>query len=278
MGGDGEVKVLSRLFTLKYHEQLSDRTLIAERLGVSPAELGKYEEKLEALLKAKIGRISPDRLEYVCPECLNARVVEDAETGERVCTSCGMVVSRGEQVSMDLPFDTTYALTSELALGRSLGGTLPSNGLYRVLAKGRNGAVDLGIRARQIRVLTEVNEHPALARMLKLAFELSKRFGLEGDKLFNNDLGANVRRTFWLLRELHLNVKVGETVETVFWLTLCQHGKTGLASSVQGKVKLNPKILNLTVKLNYFLCELEREPVHTGIIQTIMLQALGKSR
>lgn len=276
---DGGLKILSKLFTLKYHEQLSDRELIAERLGVPFDELSRVEERLEALLRAKIGRITPDRLKFVCPECLNARVVEDAEMGERVCTSCGYVFPREEgEFNEDLPFDTTYALTSELALGRSLGGTLPNKGLYRVLAKSRNGAVDLGIRARQIRVMTEVNEHPTLARMLKMAFELSKRYGVEGDKLFNNDLGANVRRTFWLARELGLNVKAGETVETVFWLTLCQHGKTGLASAVQGKVKLNPKILNLTVKLNYFLCELEREPVHAGIINAVMLQALGKNR
>jgi len=129
------------------------------------------------------------------PECLNGEIVR-VRDGEIICRNCGLVLSSEIDFDTQLPFDTTYALESSLAVGKSLGNILPGKGLFKVLAKAPCGIKDLGLRARHIRVLAETCEPPQLARLLKDAYGLSKRFGLENDKLFNQDLGINIRRAF----------------------------------------------------------------------------------
>jgi len=185
----------------------------------------------------------------VCSECHQHSLIEDTETGERVCRLCGLVVERPMKFDQNLPFDTTYALTSELALNKSLGGTLSHRGLLRVLAKSRNGTADLGIRARQIRVITETFEPPALARILRMAYELSRSFELEKDYIFNNCLGRNIRRSYWLVKELGLNINAKVVAETVFWLTLAQYGKNKLAQEAAEKLDVDVALLITLVKL-----------------------------
>ena len=70
----------------------------------------------------------------LCPECLSSKIVEDPETGEVICRSCGYVIEKLPNLDFRLPFGTTYALESPLAVGKSLGGTITHQGLYRILA------------------------------------------------------------------------------------------------------------------------------------------------
>ena len=211
---------LSRLFTLKYQEGITDRQVLAGKLGVSVKIIYEYENRLEKKLVDKIQQVSEDRLQLICPSCLEAKVCEDPEIGERVCHNCGLVLPSDERDER-LPFDTTYALESDLAVGKSLGGSLPRKSLYQILARSDNGSEDLGIRARHIRVMAETNDPPSLVKMLGKAYDVSKHFNLEGDFIFNNDLGKNVRRAFWLARELEININ--SAAETAFWVTLCQY-------------------------------------------------------
>jgi len=201
-----------------------------------------------------------DKNPMKCPDCGSYDFYVDRKNGEVVCKNCGLVVSFEVDFDTRLPFDTTYALESSLAVGKSLGGTLSGKGLFKVLAKAPSGTKDLGLRARHIRVMTETSEHPQLARLLKDAYGLSKRFGVENDKLFNQDLGINIRRAFWLVKELCLGLSRKAIAETVFWMTLCQYGKRETALKAENVLKsINPTLLNLTIKLNYFLLTIRKE-------------------
>jgi len=253
-------KKLSELFRLKYQEGISDRKELAKNLGVSTQTIRRYEYRLERKLITRLRQVSEDRLQFVCPECLEAKVYEDPETGERVCRNCGIVLPRQTQIMDErLPFDTTYALESELAVGKSLGSTLERKGYFQVLA--RSGREDLGIRARHIRTLAETSEPPRLANLLKRAYDISKGFSLEGDKIFNNDLGRNVRRAFWLCRMLELNF--GGVAETAFLLTASQYGRNNLVSKANESLAVNHALLNLVLKLNHFLLTIKKEKTPT---------------
>jgi hypothetical protein len=250
---------------LKYLEGVSDRRVLARLLNVKTAEVVRSYEKR---LRSKLLKLAPPGeqvfssldsiISRVCPECLDVTLVEDSETGERVCSRCGLVLDSDEPSRFDesLPFDTTYALESSLAVGKSLGGTLSRYGLYRVLAKSQSGAVDLGLRARYMRVFTETSEYPGLAKALRMGYELSKSFGLEENKVFNNVLGKNIRRAFWTVKELGLHVSRKELVETAFHLATAKDEK--LLAAVNGHVlAVNSVLLNLMLKLDAFLAEIK---------------------
>jgi len=131
-------KKLALLFRLKYLHGINDKQKLAERLSVKESTISWYEWYLDKKLTKKLLVVSPDRIQYVCPECLEARVYKDPETGEQVCTSCGYVVKQQPDMVHRLPFDETYALENPLVFNKSLGGTIPKKHYGRVLAKIRN--------------------------------------------------------------------------------------------------------------------------------------------
>jgi len=96
--------------------------------------------------------------------------------------------------SADLPFDTTYAPTCNVAFGKSLGDTLPPQGLYKVLAKAPKGSQDLGLRARLIRIILSYQDHPLVKRALEHASRQLKRMELDQNYAFANDVGALVQK------------------------------------------------------------------------------------
>lgn len=256
---------MKNLFALKYLHGISDKRILAEELKLPHYVVPQLEIMLDHHLQNKIKVITPERLELVCPECLNARVYYDPETGERVCGSCGAVLDSSADYDESLPYDVTYALTSELAYDKSLGGTLNGKAIMRVLAKSpateslaRNGNTDLGLRARMIKILTETVEPPPLSRSLKQAYALSRFHNLEGDKLFNHSLGRNVRKAFWIGWMLDQPFTRRTLAETCFWLTLTQHGKKALAQSFGKTAKINKTLIVMLVKLDSFLKDLKR--------------------
>ncbi|MEM3622781.1 MAG: hypothetical protein QXR76_03305 [Candidatus Bathyarchaeia archaeon] len=115
---------------------------------------------------------------------------------ELVCMECGLV--QGEAVSMvhRLPMDVTYQPTNLLVFGKGLGDTLDHNGLLRVLAKAPNGTKDLGLRARFIRILTQMVEPPPLKKALEHASKTLSLLKFDQDHLVSNDVGALIRKCF----------------------------------------------------------------------------------
>ena len=161
---------LRRLYRLRWIEGIKDEQTLAMRLGISISDLQDYLLRLRGMLEEG----SEESSYGLCPECLSSRIVEDPETGEVICRSCGYVIEKLPNLDFRLPFGTTYALESPLAVGKSLGGTITRQGLYRILAKSAAGTEDLGIRARHIRIMIETNDPPDLARILKKGNNLIK--------------------------------------------------------------------------------------------------------
>lgn len=237
------------------------RSQIAKMTGLKRSSVKEYLYRLRKQQDEAVNK-TVNKNPLKC-SCGGSDFFVDYDHNEVVCKSCGMIVCEAE-FDTRLPFNTTYALESDLAVDKSLGGTLSRKGLIRVLAKSnatkaleeKGENLDLGLRARQIRVITKTIEHPQLASLLKRAYEVTKRFNMEDDKLFNNDLGKNIRRTFWLMKELGLEKSRRTVVETVFWLTLCQYG---MKKQMRRRLDVDSSLLNLALKLNHFLHAIEDE-------------------
>jgi ribosomal protein S27E len=163
---------LVKLYGLLLKNPLASNEELAKELGVRTETVSLYRWRLER---------NSVSLYKICPECMRETVVLDEERGERACRSCGYVVESVPQFSDDLPFDTTYALTNHLAFGKSLGGTLPLDQLYKVLAQAPEGITDLPIRSAQIQVLSSAVEPPVVRRMLDYGSRMLKQLGLDRD-------------------------------------------------------------------------------------------------
>ena len=148
-------KKLASLFRLKYREGISEKAVLAKCLGVSIGTLHVYEHRLRKKLVKRILQVTPERLQLVCEDCLEARVYEDPETGEKACTSCGCVQEQEPEMIHRLSFDETYAPEAHLAFNNSLGGTVSENSRTRVIARVRNSKTKIEAINR---ILTEYNK------------------------------------------------------------------------------------------------------------------------
>lgn len=204
-GGKGgrHPRSLVALHYLLEREPLASNRVLAEKLGVKVETLYAYKCRLQR------GFVNLDK---TCPECLEESVVVDEESGESVCRRCGLVVGEYlEQLSSDLPFDTTYALTNHLAFGKSLGGTLPRNKLHEVLAKAPAGTKDLPIRSTQIQVLSGAVEPPVVKAMLSYGSKMLKGLGLDRDEdvchVLSDEYGKRVRTVAGFLQVSRVEVQ-----------------------------------------------------------------------
>ena len=194
----------------------------------------------------------------MCPECLSSKIVEDPKTGEVICRSCGYVIEKLPNLDFRLPFGTTYALESPLAVGKSLGGTITRQGLYKILAKSAAGTEDLGIRARHIRIIAETNDPPDLARILRKGTSLIKKFNLENEKLLAHDLGRNIRRAYWLTTQLAIRIPKKAIAETALYITIQKHKRKAIKyREILQKIKPNVQLYNLMNRLNEIICQLK---------------------
>lgn len=280
------------LFRLRYLEGIHSRAVLAEKLGVKPSSVKQYCWRLRKKLiqqgvfraaSDSVDRGSTDRLSMVCPECLNTRLFTDPETEETACGSCGAVVDKVPETDNRLGFETTFALESSMATDKSLGSKPTLRETYKILAKasglkeklsvlkqavgesspqknGNNGssdvaAADFGLRARQVRIMSETSEHPLLADLLTMLFALSKKYETDGDHLFNNAAANILRRTFWLCREINLDYTKKSMVESVFWYTTCQFEKDTVSTMVRHELSIDPNILNLALKTDLLVKE-----------------------
>jgi len=233
---------LAKLFRLKYLEGITDQHVLAEKLDVKLETVNRYDRRLKRKLVRKLGQVSPDRLCFVCPECLEARIVEDPETGERVCTACGYVEGRVE--SRGLPWDTTYAFTSNIAFGKSLGGTAPRR-LFKVIAKAPNGTEDLPLRARQIQIVASAVDPPKVRNLLDYGSKLLREIGMDEDTEFNHlfadHYGRLLRKIGAFLQVSGMNVQGYMVARAALWHLLDVAGLHGKASLIREKFPFNTK-------------------------------------
>jgi hypothetical protein len=261
------LSLLKRLFSLKYLDGIWDVFALAREIGCSERTVENIDKALTEHLKRKIGVITHDRLELVCPECLEAKMFYDPETNERICGNCGYIHDGVADYDESLPYDLTYALTSDLAYDKSLGGTLNGKALMRVIAQSpasetlaKNGNLDLGIRARIVKVLTEQFEPPALACALKRANELSKAYDLEADKTFNHTLGKNIRKAYLICSLLGKPFTFKGMAETCFLFTLYQFRRKALAQTFREQAYINRYLLAMLTEMNQFIVKIKSSP------------------
>lgn len=167
----------------------SHEILLLAELGFSRDQIAKATGLKKSTLRVAFSRIRKGEnvsknvsknKTRVC-QCGSEEVYFDRENGEVVCTKCGLVLSSVESFENRLPFDTTYALTNNLAFGKSLGGTLPRKKLYEVLAKGPKGTKDLPIRSTQIQVMSSAVDPPVVKTMLNYGSKVMTELGLNRD-------------------------------------------------------------------------------------------------
>ena len=229
---------------------------IAEELGVKVSTIRNYRWRLNKKLATGVAYFD------YCPECFQKSVILDKETGERVCTNCGFVIEEDEaKMSKDIPFGTdekpnTFALTSYIAYGKSLGFTASRNSLFRVLARTSNRNhdpasqvdCDLQIPIRQIQTITETVDPPIVRAMLNYGSRLLKQLGLSEDKDRNHILADSYGR---MLRKIGAYLTVSKAklqphmAARAALFYLLSKTDTEKAKEAQRKYPFNKKYLKL---------------------------------
>ena len=242
---------LAELFRLKYLQGDSDRENLAEKLGISLTSVYKYERRLEEKLVQKLGHVSRDRLSLICPSCLEAQVYTDPENGECVCRSCGLVIEQEADMVQTLPFDTTYALTSNMSFGKSLGGTLPRQQLFKVLAKAPAGTLDLPIRSTQIQVISSAVDPPLVKKMLEYGSRMLKDLGLDRDTdechLFADQYGRLLRKIAGFIQVSRVDVQPHLVVRAALCYLL--RGNPKKAKEASRKYPFDSKYYNMVAQV-----------------------------
>jgi ribosomal protein S27AE len=188
-------------YLLKENPFIPDQE-IAKKLGVKVKTVQQYKWRLKNFVE------SNGNSTKFCPECCEDTLIYDHESGEYVCRRCGFVVEDNSLAFADfLPWDTTYALTSNIAFGKSLGDTLPKRYLHKVIAKSENGDEDLPIRATQIRILSHAVDPPVIKSMINYGSRLMKQLGLYKDTEFCHLFADRYGR---LLRKLGAFIQISK--------------------------------------------------------------------
>jgi hypothetical protein len=152
----------------------------------------------------------------------NHNFIQTPDNHEIVCSKCGLVREKGTIHS--LPFGQTFSPTSAISFGKSLGDTLNYYGLLRVLAKSANGRQDLGLRAKEIRLITQTVEPPAMKKCLEIASVKLIILGFDANHVIANDVGSLLRKLtiFCMLSKINCSSK--ELADAALYYTLKKHG------------------------------------------------------
>jgi transcription initiation factor TFIIB len=116
---------------------------------------------------------SASEVRNTCPSCSSPHLVEDAETGDIVCSDCGFVVSERRPVGEEPRYATEEGVSPE-RVGQPLSLLRPDLGLSTEIEE-RPGAGRL--RAVQLRTIYR-GRMRTLARALKLIISLSEKLSL----------------------------------------------------------------------------------------------------
>lgn len=156
----------------------------------------------------------------LCPECFAELMEVD---GFRVCRKCGGEFHDGANIETDRisfsevgadgsdegSFQGHHQPPNQLSFGKNLGCSewIPTRAYTRILScKDPKHNMDIGLRSKQMRILTMRNDHPWVLNMLSTGSQLCKDFQLndntEASIMFANLLGRELRRlgAFLILR------------------------------------------------------------------------------
>ena len=201
-----------------------------------------------------------------CPEC-GAPVRE--EDREVVCSTCGLVVR--EKMFFDQGFSRflhqgSPAPVSNIAFGKSLGGTLPNNLLYKVIAQSENGRKDLPIRVTQIRCINQFDDHPTVRSLIERGSAILKKYGFyvdgrEGtrpENMFADEVGKQLRRVGGVLSYGGVKIRsYKHLAEAVFYLALREYDPAK-AEVVRSDLSFKDKDLTLVTGLLSSLKEVKK--------------------
>jgi len=248
------------------------REEISEKMGIKRSTLRFYLKELRK--KHDFVRKNVRKNLLACPECHSENVHHDGETGETICKGCGLILRQAFSPLQRVPMNTTAAPTSYLGVGKSLGSEIGwgRRGLYQVLAKGPKGQEDLGLRARQIRIITNLQDPPRLEDLLIRGRNLASRLGYT-DIMFNNTLGINLRYAFAVTCDLKIKFHKRDIVETALYQTLCHYGEHARAETLRKtkELNVNQKLLTILVKTKHFIKSLEKteEPILPEVVEAM---------
>jgi hypothetical protein len=228
---------------------------IAEELGVKATAVKSYKWRLSKKLATGVAYFD------YCPECFQKSVILDKQTGERVCTNCGFVVEDdpASKFSADIPFGTddkpnTFALTSHIAYGKSLGFTASRNHLFRVLARtSKIEDGELQIPIRQIQTITETVDPPIVRAMLNYGSRLLKELSLDKDKDRNHILadryGRLLRKIGAYLTVSKSNLQPHQAARAALFHLLTRTDQQEKAKEAKEKHPFNPRYLEFVFTL-----------------------------
>jgi len=239
-------KQLIRLFWLLRENPGATDLEIANKLGVEVETIPVYRWRLKNLLSG---------ITSYCRYCFSKNVWTDRENGERICKSCGYVLEQENSMVHTLPFDETYALTSNIAFGKSLGGTLSRNATYRVLAKTRDAESKTNVPIRQITTITNTFDPPVARNMLSYGSRILKNLGLQRDTgpsaVLAHTLGGTLRKVggFLAVSKMYEEVQPAMLVRAAVWFTLKRFGLMDEAEECRRKYKFRERDLKLVLKI-----------------------------
>jgi len=174
----------------------------------------------------------------LCPDCLQPLII--TPDGAKICKTCAgeWDGNTTEEDRIPLPqseqgqqegFESHWQPGNELAFNRGMGVNqwISGKAFCRIISrKDPKFNEDLGIRARQLKILTSVNEHPKIQRLLALGSELCKNFNMDTNKnehiIFSNMLGRELRKigAYLIVKGDRPDVNLPPTAKAVFVILL----------------------------------------------------------
>jgi hypothetical protein len=142
----------------------------------------------------------------LCPDCFEPLI--ELPTGVKICRKCGGEYNDGAQIEFDripLPekeekayFEGHWNTGNSLSFNGALGTTqlVKQRLICRILSRKNGDNRDLGLRARQIKILVEHDEPETLRRALQRGSEALKAFGFEKNMMVGNTVGQYIRKLY----------------------------------------------------------------------------------
>jgi hypothetical protein len=246
-------KSLIRLFWLLKEDPCVSDLELALQLDVEVESVPVYRWRLKNLLS--------DITSY-CPHCFSKNVWADRENGERVCTACGVVLEQEASMIHTLPFDETYAPTSNIAFGKNLGAPLSYKGTYRVLVKSHKKEGKGQVPIRQLTAVTEQVDPPVIRNMLNYASNVLKSLGLNCDTdschLLADYVGKIVREAASVLSLGNWDIKPYLVVRACVFYVM-KKAMPSRTDEFLAKYRLNPKAVRFLSKVLELKIEIERD-------------------
>jgi hypothetical protein len=232
----------------------------------------------------------------VCYEC-GSELRHDGD-GMLVCSSCGREFNDGcgevestipisDESSADGHAESHWSPQSMIAFTKGLGtnNRITNSAMCRIIATGRDhdGQGDTGLRAAQIRILTNKVDHPDIQNMLSFASQLCNDYGMHNRRLsslvFAEDLGRWVRAigAMCILRnDPYENRR--RLVRSAFYLLFAQYYSAN-AEKVREDLKVKPEDVDyVKFLINQYRLREKHSPRGLKAIESLFCVGFGLLR